>query len=612
MRKIFLMSFILVLFFLSGCIYVYSEYYREPKVQLSQKVLKIKQEIKQEIYQYTKPWDKELYDSFFVRGKQIQPKEPLQIKGGIIPHHLLSGHTLASFFLNLKEQKPEHIVILSPNHFNNGYDNIITTKRNWKTPYGIVKTDIKNVDKIQYYLDIFADEETIEKEHGIHGIIPFIAKTIPKTKVLTFAIKEKISKEELDEFIDVLKKTMPKDTVFLSSIDFSHYQIPSVSKFHDEISQNVIQTFDFERINMLEIDSHASLYALLKLMEGFGTQKLIYEHHTDSAELTLDYSTRESTSHYVAYFGKGQKSTKKAISILQFGDMMLDRGVSKRMKEHGGLSYILDTLAGAENRFFQGVDIVTANLEGPFMQNRIETTKEIAFRFDPALIPELQTYNFNLFTLANNHSLDMRSSGLAESKQHLEKAGIPYYGNQFYVDEHSYLQKEIGGINIGFIGLNDTHYTMDEAKVKELIETSQEQDDKTIINIHWGQEYKTKSNQRQQKLAHDFIDAGADVVIGHHPHVVQECEIYKNRPICYSLGNFIFDQYFSEETQFTIGLGLNIYEDKVSIYILPIKGKQSQLDFLPYKQSQNYLRNFFERSGIEDYELERGHFDVLF
>jgi poly-gamma-glutamate synthesis protein (capsule biosynthesis protein) len=99
------------------------------------------------------------------------------------------------------------------------------------------------------------------------------------------------------------------------------------------------------------------------------------------------------------------------------------------------------------------------------------------------------------------------------------------------------------------LGLSDLWGALDKEAVQKSARDLASSSDILVVNIHWGEEYKADPNNRQKEMAHLLIDAGVDVIIGHHPHVVQTVETYKNKPIFYSLGNFIFDQYFSPETQ---------------------------------------------------------------
>ena len=112
-----------------------------------------------------------------------------------------------------------------------------------------------------------------------------------------------------------------------------------------------------------------------------------------------------------------------------------------------------------------------------------------------------------------------------------------------------------------------------------------------VVSPHFGVEYKHTPNNRQIELAHAFVDAGADIIVGTHPHVVQTFEIYNGVPIFYSLGNFIFDQYWSYDTQEELSLGIVMSEDFYKIYLFPILSQKSQ----PYLMNANQRKEFFEK-----------------
>lgn len=572
--------FPLILLFIAGCSSAGFVYKNTTQV--------IDKENKQ--YQYSAPWDKKMFDSFYQSKKNVG--EIVEIKGAIIPHHLLSGYMPATLFDYLKKQNPSTVVLIGPNHFSRGRFKIITSNLDWKTPFGIVKADRDIISEISGRKSAGVDESTMKEEHSIYPLVSFVAKSLPDAKVVPIILKNNIKDEEMDELISVLEKELPKDAVIISSIDFSHYQPAMVSAFHDELSKAVIKNFDFSRLPKLEIDSTPSLYVLLKLMEKFGAQKPVYEMYDNPGQ----------TSHYSVWFGDGQKNEEKTTSLLFFGDLMLDRNVAERIKEHGA-DWPFSALAGEENRFFSGMDEVHANLEGPFANYRRDTGKSIAFRFDPALIPTLKKYNFSIFNLANNHTLDMGKQGFEEAKKNLQDAGLEFYGAQYGIDT---LIREIGGLKIGFVGFNDTNVQVDVEKLKEEITKLQNSVDFIIVSAHWGEEYQfLKSNKHQQKLARDMIDAGADIIIGHHPHVVQEMEIYKNKPIFYSLGNFIFDQYFSTETQQGLSVGLVMSEGgKQSVYVFPLQSVQSQVKLMSGDSLNSFFVQFIRASRLGDYKFE--------
>ncbi len=558
------------------------------------------------------PWDIALYDSFYTRAALSPVEVTEKIKGGIVPHHLLAGHLDAQFFESLKKQNPSTIVLISPDHFSRGNSSVSTASATWNTPYGKVYADVALVKKLSSTSTITIREDVLSEEHGVYGIMPFIAKSLPQAHVLPLTVKGDMTEEDIILLAQLLEDILPKDAVIVASVDFSHYQTSPVASFHDERTTSVIRSFDMDRLDSLEIDSPPSVRLLLLLMQKYGTQKIAYETSINASDLVGDPHAENITSYYTPYFVSGIPADIKTVSMLSVGDMMLDRSVAIKMG-NTGLSVVLDALAGNEGRFFKGIDIISGNLEGPFVQKRIETSKEIAFRFDPKLAPQLASYGFNLVTLANNHMLDMGRAGVPETEIVLKNAGIDFYGDSYAVATSSLVYKEIDGMRIAFLGFNDTFNTLDEAYAVTLIETAKEQSDIVVLNVHWGMEYKESSHPRQQYLAHLFIDHGGDLIIGHHPHVVQEMEIYNNRPIFYSLGNFIFDQYFSVPTQQALAVGTVLYDDGISVYLFPLVSEQSVNRQMTPQEEDVFLAKFIDRSHLGQYTLtNKNHLVIPF
>jgi len=560
------------------------------------------------------PIEKDIFDNFY---KKLElPSDIGEIKGAIVPHHLLAGHFPATLFTYLEKQKPSTIVLFGPNHFFTGQAKAIATANDWDTLAGPIKTDRDVLNKLIADGSLTVDENAILDEHSIFNVVPFVAKSLPNTKILSFMLRYKTDTTTLDQIADSLKQNLPADTVFIASVDFSHYQTLAVSNFHDEITIPVLKSFNYSRYPQLEIDSVPSVYLLSKMMEKYGTQKTGYELHTNSADLLNNPGLASGTSYYSPYYIKGEPAKIKTAGILNFGDMMLDRNVKKQI-EKNGQDFPFKKLAGDESRFFMGMDAVTANLEGSFADKRRATSKSIAFRFDPKMIKTLQKYNFNLFTLANNHSFDMSVAGFKEGQANLKKAGISFYGQQYKITDDNLLVKQIGDFKFGLIGLDDTINKVTMTQIKPLIEKAKNQGAEIImVNVHWGDEYKEISNTRQRQLAHALIDSGVDVIVGHHPHVVEEMEIYKNHPIFYSLGNFIFDQYFSVPTQQELGIGLVFKEEdgkkSVSTYVFPLESVRSQIQQMSYYKSIKYFDAWTKKSRLGDYKFNNFNLKVSF
>lgn len=291
------------------------------------------------------------------------------------------------------------------------------------------------------------------------------------------------------------------------------------------------------------------------------------------------------------------KSTATTTRALFLGDIMLDRGV---------LGKINNAKAGYEYPFeyvterLQQYDLVVANLEGPASDRGVLVGSKYSFRFPPIVAESLAASGIDIVSLANNHIWDYGPLALCDSVENLKQAGISSVGagcDEATANEPALISANnqnflfLGYTNLypdGLVahesvpGISD--FSID--RIVETVATYREQypDLIAVALVHWGDEYETRSHPREQVLAHSLIDAGIDLVVGHHPHVTQEIERYQDGWIFYSLGNFIFDQYFSEETMRGFGIEVSIAAGEI-------------IDFrvLPYVINENYQPIFLDQ-----------------
>lgn len=259
--------------------------------------------------------------------------------------------------------------------------------------------------------------------------------------------------------------------------------------------------------------------------------------------------------------------------VFMVGDMMLGRYVESLQKKNG-LDYPFEGISD----MFDGSDVVFGNLEGPIANEHYQTPDFVSvFSFAPHTADVLAKNGFNLVTLANNHTLDRGESVYFETGQFLAKAGIDYFGHPVSASSEYVLEKEVQGKDFVFIGFHDTFLNdlnYDEA-LGVVSSFASDEDKFVFVSVHWGTEYKLTSNSAQQEFAHNLIDAGADLVLGHHPHVVEEIEEYKGRLIFYSLGNFIFDQYQAYNTQEGLAVKM-VLDDEMRFELVPVRLLKSQ------------------------------------
>ncbi len=251
---------------------------------------------------------------------------------------------------------------------------------------------------------------------------------------------------------------------------------------------------------------------------------------------------------------------EKTYTLLFTGDIMLNRGV-KYMTEKHGEDYTFPFLNIADT--LQGADLLFGNLESMISDRGRKIGSIYSFRAEPEAVEGLVFAGFDVVSLANNHAFDYDREAFKQTMEILREKEIAYTGGGFDKKEaHSpsvSLLKD--GTRVGFLGYTEFLYpyafaeesrsgitVFSEENMKRDIEEAKRDIDFLVVTFHYGDEYRKEPNERQQFISRKAIDYGADIVIGHHPHVTQPVEEYKGKYIAYSLGNFVFDQYFSEET----------------------------------------------------------------
>jgi len=236
-------------------------------------------------------------------------------------------------------------------------------------------------------------------------------------------------------------------------------------------------------------------------------------------------------------------SQKETVTFGLAGDLGLGRYITATSRSKKDFSWPFQKISP----LLQSNDFNLANLESPIIINCPEgLTGTFTFCGDPAFLPYLKDNKF-ILNLANNHIFNYNQDGFTQSKNYLSNNQIDYFYS--HNPDTEFIKKEINGLSFGFLGFDFiTNPNLDEKKVIDMVKKYDQQVDWLIVSLHWGNEYLLKPESWRVNLAHQLVDSGADIIHGHHPHVLQPTEIYKNKPIFYSLGNFVFDQNWSKET----------------------------------------------------------------
>jgi poly-gamma-glutamate synthesis protein (capsule biosynthesis protein) len=311
---------------------------------------------------------------------------------------------------------------------------------------------------------------------------------------------------------------------------------------------------------------------------------------TNASALPYSKDTNHSATGTQTNRPKTVQAALEAVPVIQHDKVTAPHDPTVTLMFSGDVTLadsFADTIGQDYDRTFAGMneyreaDLAMVNLENPLTKATLALpNKQFNFKADPNLVKVLEKGGVDVVTLANNHTMDYKEPGLTETMQTLDQAGILHVGAG--QDEKEARRPEILDVKgqrvayLAYYGADfqaakehtpGTNYA-DQARIAADIKAIRDQVDWIVVNFHWGEELATHPADWQVDLAHFTIDQGADVIVGHHPHVLQGAEIYKGRPISYSLGNFIF--------------GGNSRKDyDTAVLKVALKGKQMKVEFLP-------------------------------
>ena len=295
---------------------------------------------------------------------------------------------------------------------------------------------------------------------------------------------------------------------------------------------------------------------------------------------------------------------KGDVSLAVVGDVMFARNMADVLN--------LDSspFEGVSN-VSSNVDLFILNFENAATSSENALKGDVPLKCSPEYVPLARANNNTVATLANNHVCDYGIDGMRDTINNLNSAGVNTLGaGENETDAHKPVTQVINGRNITLLNYMDSNnfaeydYSMlpyangsspgysaysSEVAQKQISEARGNGSDFVIVSMHYGNEYSMSPNQDQEKISHELIDYGADVVVGAHPHVPQGIEMYHGKPICYSLGNFMFD-LGTESTLNDYMVRIDLVNDtgKLTVYPVNING------YLPYLMSPDDGKVFLQ------------------
>lgn len=295
-----------------------------------------------------------------------------------------------------------------------------------------------------------------------------------------------------------------------------------------------------------------------------------------------DLCSAEDLAEYLARQGE------PVPSVLSVGDIMLgDRAKHAINREGPDYQFraVMPLLASSA--------LVVGNLEGPFARTACREERTYSYRVDPALARALRRANIAVVTLANNHLTDCGRAGVLETLEVLGDAGVAVVGAGVNARAaHQPFIHQIGRWRVGFLGYYWNRRTAAGAQLAGSARDTREdlaadigalrtQVDRMVVHFHWGIPYQRDPLPEDREKARFAVDCGADVIIGHHPHVIQPFEVYRGRPIFYSVGNFTFGSANSHAEGLIVGCRFLADETVTHVYPLYVKNRDPRVNYQP-------------------------------
>lgn len=287
--------------------------------------------------------------------------------------------------------------------------------------------------------------------------------------------------------------------------------------------------------------------------------------------------------------------------VVFVGDILLARDVETKQHRFGH-HYPFRRITFKSNQYIVG------NFESsipPVHQH----TPDLHMQFSSATSSGtvLRTAGFTHVSLANNHTLDYGAASFDHTKEVLQAAGIDSFGHPNVLNDNSYSIVSTLHGNLALIGLQAIDILPNLVELEQLLARVSAKSDWQVVYIHWGPEYQLSASQLQTTFARKLVAFGADLIIGHHPHVVQNIDLIDGVPVFYSLGNFVFDQYFSLAVQEGLTIVLDISAQQIRLEPVTSIDSRTQPRYLTSDEKQIFLEQLAAVSAVQlDTQIRSG------
>jgi poly-gamma-glutamate synthesis protein (capsule biosynthesis protein) len=446
-------------------------------------------------------------------------------------------------------------VLISPDHFDRADETVTTASRPFVTFEGrAIEVDAALVSGLTASGLVAVDDDAARRDHGVGMHLAHLDHFAPGARLVPLLVKAEAAANHVDAVARWLVNHVDVErTVFILSMDASHGLPRALADRHDQHTLAALQTFDLEGLGRVETDTQQGLRLFLRVMQALGATTVTPLAMANSDDV-FSSPQPSTTGHMVVAFSPptAASSTPPArqVSLQFFGDVFLGRALAEQVRftpvtnrscpgwnKHARSVAVFSDIEDVEQRFFAGVDGTVVNLEGTLSSSSPRDRYRLSQ--PPGTVEALAAIGVVAANVANNHMGDHGEAGFRATTTALGQHGILAVGAPGASSQSCAMFRR-HGLQIAMCGFNDVVSPLDLDAAAAAVAAARADADFVVVQMHAGREHVVVADARQRALAHRFVEAGADVVIGHHPHVVQPMELHRGRPIFYSLGNFVF------------------------------------------------------------------------
>ncbi len=547
----------------------------------------------------------------------VAQRETQRIDQIVVPHHLFAQKEMHAFYsdYSAKNSGYDRIVIVSPDHYVQGSNAISLRAESMQIERAVHTIDTDVINALDNHSDIGVENSIFKKEHGIFVHLSFVEEYFGEVPIVPIMMHLGSPEEGIDHIARIIND-LPGKNLIIYSIDFSHNLDRGFASIHDQYTIDALSILDEKRIRNSDIDCPECIGLAFNLARKNNQNTFKVHTRTSAADIAKYDYPGENTSHILGSFENEDVEEMKKNAYLFFGgDVIFDRGMLSDYTHQKDQYY--DAVFGKIDRLLWAWDAVVWNMESIISpeesisaNSSVKDAKHLQLRSSEktfALVAEKIPSQLVMHN-GNNHSLDFGREALQSSRDIMSEMDIGSFGD-VRGQGGIYADRVVGDRDMRFVSYNAFLGSGTKEVIDAIREGSELQYD-VIVYTHWGIEYGKIPSETERESARKFIDAGARLVIGSHPHVVQPIERYKDGIIFYSLGNFVFDQHFSRAVSQRMALGCKLSDDETECVFSPLtheKGKP--LAFSPLEEREVFYKEMSENSDVSDKDrndLKRG------